>query len=97
MANININISEVQKQARLLREASANLSKGTVKPLVDSKDRLASAWTGESAKAFVKYTDELIGQLQSNAKDILEIAAFLENACSTIKKADQEAKSRIKS
>lgn len=96
MANININITEVQKQARLLREASANLTKGTVKPLGDSKDRLASAWTGESAKVFAKYTEELIGLLQSNAKDINEIAAFLENTCSRIKKADQEAKSRIK-
>ncbi len=96
MANININIDQVRRQARLLREASANLTKGTVKPLGESKDRLASVWTGDSAKAFVLYTDELIGQLQSNAKDINEIAAFLDSACNTFRKADQQAKSRIK-
>ncbi|MBR4724233.1 MAG: WXG100 family type VII secretion target [Lachnospiraceae bacterium] len=96
MANININLTEVRKQAKLLKEASSQLMSGTVKPMEEANEKMSSAWTGNSASAFTKYMEELKAALKSNADDISKISTFLTNACTSIEKADREAKAKIK-
>ena len=96
MANININLNEVRKQARLLKEASSQMISGTVKPMEEANEKLSSAWSGESAKAFTKYMEELKAALKSNADDISKISVFLTNACNSIEKADREAKAKLR-
>ena len=95
MANININLTEVRKQAKLLKEASGQLVNGTVKPIEEADQQMGSIWSGESSKAFNKYMEELKNALKSNADDINKLSTFLTNACSSIEKADREAKSKI--
>ncbi|MCR5166560.1 MAG: hypothetical protein K6C13_04995 [Oscillospiraceae bacterium] len=95
MAKIDINTAEVKKQSALLKEASAQLIKGTVRPLTEVNERLASEWTGDSARAFSGYMNELISLLQSNAEDIGEIAGFLNDACISIENADQQIKTKL--
>ena len=96
MANININLSQVRKQAKLLKEASSQLLSGTVKPIEEADENMASAWSGSSATAFTKYMEELKAALKSNANDINKISVFLTNACNSIEKADAQAKTKIK-
>ena len=95
MANINVNISEVRKQARELKDASSKLLSGTVKTIEDCNGNMASVWSGESSRSFMKYTDELISALKSNADDLSKISVFLNNACASLEKADREAKAKI--
>ena len=96
MANININLTEVRKQAKLLKEASSQLVNGTVKPIEDADKNLDSIWSGNSSKAFKKYMEELNAALKSNAEDINKLSVFLTNACNSIEKADREAKAKLK-
>ena len=96
MANLNVNLTEVRKQARLLKDASSQLVSNTVKPIEECNGNMGNVWSGESSKAFMKYTEELTAALKSNADDINKISVFLTNACASIEKADREAKTRIK-
>ena len=96
MANININLSEVRKQARLLKDASSQLINGSVKPIEEANQQMGSIWSGASSKAFNKYMEELKNALKSNAEDINKLSVFLNNACASIEKADREAKAKIK-
>ena len=96
MANININTNEVRRQARLLKEASTQLINGTVKPMEEVNQSIQSIWTGETARLFLKYADELKTNLKSNAQDINEISVFLTEACQAIERAEREAKAKIK-
>lgn len=96
MANINVNLAEVRKQAAQLKEASSRLMSGTVKPIEESDEKMSSIWTGTSATAFTKYMEEVKAALKSNADDLNRISTFLTNACKTMEKADNEARSKIK-
>jgi uncharacterized protein YukE len=96
MANINVNLTEVRKQARLLKEASSQLISGTVKPIEDADKNMEAIWSGNSSKAFTKYMSELNAALKSNADDINKLSVFLTNACNSIEKADREAKAKIR-
>ena len=96
MANINMNTAEVRKQARLLKEAYTQLINGTVKPIDEANQSMQSIWTGETAKLFLKYSEELKTNLKSNAEDINQISQFLTEAATAIEKADQQAKAKIK-
>lgn len=95
MAKIDIDLAEVRKQSALLKEASAQLINGTVRPVSEVNERLASIWTGDSARTFIKYMDELMSLLQSNAEDINEIGVFLNDACISMENADNQAKAKI--
>ena len=96
MANINMNLTEVRKQSKLLKEASSQLVNGTVKPIEDANKNMGAAWSGNASKAFTKYMEELNAALKSNAEDISKLSVFLANACNSIEKADREAKAKIK-
>ena len=96
MANINVNTTEVRRQARLLKEAYTQLINGTVKPIDEANQSMSSIWTGDTARLFLKYSDELKNNLKSNAEDINQISIFLTEACQAIEKADREAKAKIK-
>ena len=96
MANINMNLTQVRKEARLLKEASSQLMSGTVKQMEEANEKLTGIWSGNSAKAFSKYMEELKADLKSNADDISKISTFLTNACNSIEKADREAKAKIR-
>ncbi len=96
MANININISQVRKEAKQLKEASSQLMSGTVKQMEEANEKLPGIWSGNSAKTFGKYVEELKADLKSNADDINKISVFLTNACNSIEKADREAKAKIR-
>ncbi|MCR4618054.1 MAG: hypothetical protein K5669_07715 [Lachnospiraceae bacterium] len=96
MANININVTKVKKQAQQLKEASYKLQKEAVKPLEESNEKLKTAWTGEAATSYVKSVDEIESLLKANAEDIKEIAVFLEKAAQRIENADKTAKTKVK-
>jgi len=96
MANLNVNLTEVRKQAKLLKEASSQLVSGTVKPIEECNGSIGNIWSGESSKAFKKYTDELTSALKSNADDLNQLSTFLNNACNSIEKADRAAKAKIR-
>ena len=96
MANLNVNLTEVRRQAKLLKEASSQLVSGTVKPMEECNGSMGNIWSGESSKAFTKYTNELSSALKSNADDLNQISIFLTNACNSIEKADREAKAKIR-
>lgn len=96
MANVNLNLTQVRKQARLLKDASSQLMSGTVKPMQECNNGIGKIWSGESSKAFTKYTEELSAILKSNADDLNQISTFLTNACASIEKADREAKAKLR-
>lgn len=95
MAKINIDITEIRRQSKLLREASSQLINGTVRPLSEANRDMGAIWTGDAARKFTGYTDELISLLQSNAEDINEISTFLNDVCVTMENADRQALSKL--
>ena len=63
MANINIDITEVQRQSKLLKEASSQLMNSAVKPVRNANKQVGAVWTGSSAKAFTDYAEEVAALL----------------------------------
>jgi len=95
MAKINMNIPEVRKQAKLLKNASQDLTNNSVRPLEESNKRMASVWTGNTAEAFRRFSEQATQMLKSNAKDLNEIGEFLESTCREMERAEAAAKQKV--
>ena len=96
MGAINVNIPQVRKQAKTLKDLSTQLDSGTVKVIREANEALKSSWNSKASQTFIKYTDELNTKIQSNVKALRETGDYLEQACAILAKADQDVKAKIR-
>lgn len=95
MATINFDSKSVKKQAKLLEEAAEQIQNQTVKVMNAANEALAVSWSGKSSEIFVKFMQEQSKSLSSQAASIKDVAAHLREACTSMEKAEAQAKSLV--
>ena len=95
MATINFDSKSVKKQAKLLEEAAEQIQNQTVKVMNAANEALAASWSGKSSEIFVKFMQEQSKDLSSQTASLKEVAAFLRDACTTMEKAEAQAKAAV--
>ena len=93
MAAIHFDSQSVKKQAKLLEEAADQNQ--TVKVITAANEAVAASWSGKAAEIFVKFMQEQNTDLASGAASLREIAAVLRDACSSMEKAEAQAKAVV--
>ena len=96
MGSVNVNIPQIRKQAKTLRDLASQLDKGTVKVIREANEALKSSWNSKASQTFIKHTDEMNTKIQANVKALQDAASFLDQACNTLAKADQEVNAKIR-
>ena len=91
MAAIHFDSQSVKKQAKLLEEAADQIQNQTVKVITAANEAVAASWSGKAAEIFVKFMQEQNTDLAS----LREIAAVLRDACSSMEKAEAQAKAVV--
>ena len=94
MAAIHFDSQSVKKQAKLLEEAADQIQNQTVKVITAANEAVAASWSGKAAEIFVKFMQEQNTDLASGAA-LREIAAVLRDACSSMEKAEAQAKAVV--
>ena len=95
MATINFDSKAVRKQAKLLEEAADQIQNQTVKVMNAANEALAVSWSGKAGEIFVKFMQEQSKDLSSQTASLKEVAAFLRDACTTMEKAEAQAKAVV--
>lgn len=95
MAAIHFDSQSVKKQEKLLEEAADQIQNQTVKVITAANEAVAASWSGKAAEIFVKFMQEQNTDLASGAASLREIAAVLRDACSSMEKAEAQAKAVV--
>ena len=95
MAAIHFDSQSVKKQAKLLEEAADQIQNQTVKVITAANEAVAASWSGKAAEIFVNCMQEQNTDLASDAASFREIAAVLRDACSSMEKAEAQAKAVV--
>ena len=93
MAAIHFDSQSVKKQAKLLEEAADQIQNQKV--ITAANEAVAASWSGKAAEIFVKFMQEQNTDLASGAASLREIAAVLRDACSSMEKAEAQAKAVV--
>ena len=95
MAAINFDSQAVKKQAKLLEEAADQIQNQTVKVMNAANEAMAASWSGKAGGIFVKFMQEQSKALSSEVASLKEIAAFLQDACTSMEKAEAQVKTVV--
>ena len=95
MAAINFDSQAVKKQAKLLEEAADQIQNQTIKVINAANEAVAASWSGKAGGIFVKFMQEQSKALSSEVASLKEIAAFLQDACTSMDKAEAQAKAVV--
>lgn len=95
MAAINFDSKVVKKQAKLLEEAADQIQNQTVKVMNAANEAMAASWSGKAGGIFVKFMQEQSKALSSEVASLKEIAAFLQDACTSMEKAEAQVKTVV--
>jgi uncharacterized protein YukE len=95
MAAINFDSKAVKKQAKLLEEAADQIQNQTVKVMNAANEAMAASWSGKAGGIFVKFMQEQSKALSSDVASLKEIAAFLQDACTSMEKAEAQVKTVV--
>lgn len=95
MGKINFDSKAVKKQAKLLEEAADQIQNQTVKVINAANEDLAASWSGEAGEIFVEFMQEQSKDLSSQTASLTEIAALLRDACTSMEKAEAQAKAVV--
>ncbi|MGN1180156.1 MAG: WXG100 family type VII secretion target [Suilimivivens sp.] len=95
MATINFDSKAVKKQAKLLEEAADQIQSQTVKVMNAANEALAASWSGKAGEMFVEFMQEQSKVLSSQTASLKEVAAFLRDACTSMEKAEAQAKAVV--
>lgn len=88
MAEIRINMSNINRQVRQLNDA-ANELKREMQNIQSAKSQLSSYWQGNSATVFAKKLDEQYQELSNLHKKITSVAATIKNTAERIKRQEE--------
>ena len=92
MAAIHFDSQSVKKQAKLLEEAADQIQNQTVKVITAANEAVAASWSGKAGGIFVKFMQEQSADLTASLR---EIAALLRDACTSMDKAEAQAKAVV--
>ena len=95
MAAINFDSKAVKKQAKLLEEAADQIQNQTVKVMNAANEAMAASWSGKAGGIFVKFMQEQSKALSSEVASLKEIAAFLQDACTSMEKAEAQVQTVV--
>ena len=95
MAAINFDPQAVKKQAKLLEEAADQIQNQTIKVINSANEVVAASWSGKAGSIFVKFMQEQSTGLASGTASLREIAALLRDACTSMDKAEAQAKAVV--
>ena len=95
MAAIYFDSKAVKKQAKLLEEAADQSQNQTVKVMNAANEAMAASWSGKAGGIFVKFMQEQSKALSSEVASLKEIAAFLQDACTSMEKAEAQVKTVV--
>lgn len=95
MGKINFDSKAVKKQAKLLEEAADQIQSQTVKVMNAANEALAASWSGKASEIFVRFMQEQSKDLSSQTVSLKEIAALLRDACTSMEKAEAQAKAVV--
>lgn len=88
MAEIRINMRNINRQVRQLNEA-ANELKREMQNIQSAKSQLSSYWQGNSATVFTKKLDEQYQELSNLHRKITSVASTIKNTAERIKRQDE--------
>ena len=95
MAAINFDSQAVKKQAKLLEEAADQIQNQTIKVINAANEAVAASWSGKAGGIFVKFMQEQSADLASGIASLREIAVLLRDACTSMDKAEAQAKAVV--
>ena len=95
MAAINFDSQAVKKQAKLLEEAADQIQNQTIKVITTANEAVAASWSGKAGGIFVKFMQEQSADLTAATASLREIAAVLRDACTSMDKAEAQAKAVV--
>ncbi len=95
MAAINFDSQAVKKQAKLLEEAADQIQNQTIKVINTANEAVAASWSGKAGGIFVKFMQEQSADLTAATASLREIAAVLRDACTSMDKAEAQAKAVV--
>lgn len=88
MAEIRININNINRQVRQLNDA-ANELKREMQNIQSAKSQLSSYWQGNSAAVFSKKLDEQYQELSILHRKITSVASTIKNTAERIKRQEE--------
>lgn len=88
MAEIRINMSNINRQVRKLNDA-ANELKREMQNIQLAKSQLSSYWQGNSAAVFAKKLDEQYQELSNLLSKITYVASTIKNTAERIKRQEE--------
>lgn len=92
MAAIKFNYNQTMNQAKQLEELASDMQNGCMKKMTEIAGNIEAAWTGNAAKAYVKYIRGVQDDLGKKAKYLRDTAEFLKTAAKKMQAAEAAAK-----
>jgi WXG100 family type VII secretion target len=90
---IKFDYNQTVNQAKQLDELANDIQNQTIKKMTEIVGNIEAAWTGNSAKTYLKYIRGVQDDLTKKAKYLRDTAEFLRNAAKKMQAADAAAKS----
>ncbi|TCL59038.1 WXG100 family type VII secretion target [Kineothrix alysoides] len=92
MAGIKFDYNKTINQAKELEDIASDMQNSCIKKMNEISGNVEAAWTGNAAKAYVKYIRGVQDDLGKKAKYLKDTAEFLRNAAKRMKEAEEAAK-----
>jgi WXG100 family type VII secretion target len=89
---IKFDYNQTVNQAKLLDELANDISNQAIKKMTEIIGNIEAAWTGNAAKAYLKYIRGVQDDITRKAKYLRDTANFLRSAAKKMQAADAAAK-----
>ncbi|MDR1589320.1 MAG: WXG100 family type VII secretion target [Oscillospiraceae bacterium] len=92
MAAIKFDYNQTVNQAKQLDELANDMQNVCVKKMTEIAGNVEASWTGNAAKAYLKYIRGVQDDLGKKAKYLRDTAEFLRSAAKKMRAAEEAAK-----
>lgn len=90
---VKFDYNQTMNQAKELENIAANLQNRTVNTMDHVYESIYAAWTGDSAKIFLRFLENYQTDMVKKADYIRKTAEFLKNAAKQMQQAEAQARS----
>lgn len=94
---IKFDYNQTVNQAKQLEELANDMQNQCIKKMTEITGNIEAAWTGNAAKAYLKYIRGVQDDLSKKAKYLRDTAEFLRSAAKKMQAADAAAKQSAQS
>lgn len=92
MAAVTFDYNQTLQQAKQLEGLANDMVNQCCRRLGTAGDNIEAAWSGEAAKAYLKYLRGVETDFQNKARYLRDLAEFLRSAAKKIRAAEKAAK-----